>query len=57
LAAANTAYQLLGAAGGAEAIGPVLLGLGRPLTVVPPTGNAETIVQMTAMTVLQALED
>ena len=55
LAAANCAYQLLGLMGNAEAIGPVLLGLGRPLTVVPPTGSPETIVQMTAMTVLQAL--
>ena len=56
LAAANTAYQLLGHMGDAEAIGPMLLGLGRPLTVVPPTGSAETIVQMTAMTVLQAFD-
>ena len=55
LAAGNMAYQLLGRLGGADEIGPVLLGLRKPVTVVPPSCSVETIVQMTAMTALQAM--
>jgi malate dehydrogenase (oxaloacetate-decarboxylating)(NADP+) len=55
LAAGNTAYQLLARMGGADEIGPVLLGLKKPVTVVPPGCSVETIVQMTAMTALQSL--
>ncbi len=55
LGAGNTAYQLLARLGGADEIGPVLLGMRKPVTVVPPGCSAETIVQMTAMTSLQSL--
>jgi malate dehydrogenase (oxaloacetate-decarboxylating)(NADP+) len=55
LAAGNTAYQLLARMGGADEIGPVLLGLRKPVTVVPPGCSVDTIVQMTAMTGLQSL--
>jgi malate dehydrogenase (oxaloacetate-decarboxylating)(NADP+) len=55
LGAGNTAYQLLARIGGADEIGPVLLGLRKPVTVVPPSCSVDTIVQMTAMTALQAL--
>ena len=55
LGAGNTAYQLLARMGAADEIGPVLLGLRKPVTVVPPSCSVETIVQMTAMTALQAL--
>jgi len=55
LGASNTAYQLMGRLGGADEIGPVLLGLSKPVTVVPPSCSVDTIVQMTAMTSLQAL--
>jgi malate dehydrogenase (oxaloacetate-decarboxylating)(NADP+) len=55
LGAGNTAYQLVGRVGGIEEIGPVLLGLQKPVTVVPPACSVETIVQMTAMTALQGL--
>jgi malate dehydrogenase (oxaloacetate-decarboxylating)(NADP+) len=55
LAAGNTAYQLLGKIAGVDEIGPVLLGLRKPVTVVPPSCSVETIVQMTAMTGLQAM--
>jgi malate dehydrogenase (oxaloacetate-decarboxylating)(NADP+) len=55
LGAGNTAYQLLARMGGADEIGPVLLGLRKPVTVVPPGCSVETIVQMTAMTGLQSL--
>ena len=55
LAAGNTAYQLLARVGGAEEIGPVLLGLRAPVTVAPPACSVDTIVQMTAMTALHGL--
>lgn len=55
LAAGNTAYQLIARMGGADEIGPVLLGLRKPVTVVPPGCGVDTIVQMTAMTALQSL--
>jgi len=54
LGASNTAYQLLAGLGGADEIGPVLLGLRRPITVIPPACSVETIVQMTAITALHA---
>jgi malate dehydrogenase (oxaloacetate-decarboxylating)(NADP+) len=55
LGAGNTAYQLMARMGSADEIGPVLLGLRKPVTVVPPACSVETIVQMTAMTALQSL--
>jgi malate dehydrogenase (oxaloacetate-decarboxylating)(NADP+) len=55
LGAGNTSYQLLARLGGSDEIGPVLLGLRKPVTVVPPGCSVETIVQMTAMTALQSL--
>jgi malate dehydrogenase (oxaloacetate-decarboxylating)(NADP+) len=55
LGASNTAYQLVARLGGGDEIGPVLLGLRKPVTVVPPACSVETIVQMTAMTALQAV--
>ena len=54
LAAGNTAYQLLDRIGGADEIGPVLLGLRRPVTVIPPGAKVEAIVRIAAMTALQA---
>ena len=47
--------QLLGSVGGVDEIGPVLLGIRRPVTVVPPACSVETIVQMTAIAALQAV--
>ncbi|HEY4016898.1 MAG TPA: NADP-dependent malic enzyme [Polyangiaceae bacterium] len=55
LGAGNTAYQLLARLGGGDEIGPVLLGLRKPVTVVPPGCSVDAIVQMTAMTALQSL--
>ncbi len=54
LGASNASYQLLAQLGAAEPIGPVLLGLKKPVTVVPPACSVETIVQMTAMTACRA---
>ncbi|MBI4703043.1 MAG: hypothetical protein HY744_18155 [Deltaproteobacteria bacterium] len=56
LGAANTAYQLVSRVAGIDEIGPVLLGLRKPVTVVPPQAPVNTIVQMTAMTALHAIQ-
>jgi malate dehydrogenase (oxaloacetate-decarboxylating)(NADP+) len=51
LAAGNAAYKVLAALGGATAIGPILLGVVKPVTVLPRDANVDTIVSMTAYTV------
>ncbi|HVZ87434.1 MAG TPA: NADP-dependent malic enzyme [Polyangia bacterium] len=51
LAAGNAAYKVLAALGGATAIGPILLGVNKPVTVLPRDANVDTIVSMTAYTV------
>ncbi|MBI5531984.1 MAG: NADP-dependent malic enzyme [Deltaproteobacteria bacterium] len=56
LGAANTSYQLVSRLGGAEEIGPVLLGLYRPVTVISPRASVNTIVQMAAMTALHGIK-
>jgi malate dehydrogenase (oxaloacetate-decarboxylating)(NADP+) len=56
LGAANTAYQLVARLGAAEEIGPVLLGLRRPVTVISPRARVNTIVQMAAMTALHGIK-
>ena len=50
LAAANGAYKVLAALGGASAVGPILLGLAKPVTVLPRDASVDTIVSMTAHT-------
>jgi malate dehydrogenase (oxaloacetate-decarboxylating)(NADP+) len=54
LAAGNVAYKLLSVLGGATAVGPILLGLQKPITVLPRNAPVETIVNMTAFTVCKA---
>ncbi|HEY8922764.1 MAG TPA: NADP-dependent malic enzyme [Polyangia bacterium] len=51
LAAGNAAYKVLAALGGATAVGPILLGVNKPVTVLPRDANVDTIVNMTAYTV------
>jgi len=51
LSAGNAAYKVLSALGGATAIGPILLGVNKPVTVLPRDANVDTIVSMTAYTV------
>ena len=48
LAAANAAYQTLKALGGASAVGPILLGMGKPFAAMPLDSTVEDIVNMTA---------
>jgi malate dehydrogenase (oxaloacetate-decarboxylating)(NADP+) len=54
LGAANTAYQLLSRLGGVDEIGPILVGLKRPITAAPLAVTADTVVQLAALTALHA---
>lgn len=54
LNAANIAYKLLNRIGGAEAIGPILLGMDRPVHVLQRGATAADIVNLTAIAVVDA---
>jgi malate dehydrogenase (oxaloacetate-decarboxylating)(NADP+) len=55
LAAANIAYKLLRDLGGATAIGPILVGLNKPVNALALGSDVSDIVNMTALTVHQAV--
>jgi malate dehydrogenase (oxaloacetate-decarboxylating)(NADP+) len=55
LAAGNIAYKLLRSFGGAEAIGPILLGMRKPVTILQRNSDVEAIVQMAAITAAAAV--
>ncbi|MCK6578446.1 MAG: NADP-dependent malic enzyme [Anaerolineae bacterium] len=54
LASANVAYKLLARLGGAQTIGPILLGIGAPVHVLQAGDDVEQIVAMTAVAVMDA---
>jgi malate dehydrogenase (oxaloacetate-decarboxylating)(NADP+) len=54
LDAANIAYKLLSRIGGAEAIGPVLMGMGKPVHVLQRGSEAADVVNLTALAVVDA---
>ena len=54
LAAGNVAYKLMATLGGATAIGPILLGIGKPIAVLPRNAQVSEIVQMAAYTAWRA---
>jgi malate dehydrogenase (oxaloacetate-decarboxylating)(NADP+) len=54
LGSANIAYKLLHRLSGAEAIGPILLGMGAPVHVLQAGDDVEDIVAMTAVAVMDA---
>ena len=54
LDSANVAYKLLHRLGDAEAIGPILLGMGAPIQVLSTGATVREIVHMTAIAVLGA---
>jgi malate dehydrogenase (oxaloacetate-decarboxylating)(NADP+) len=54
LDAANLSYQLLERLGGAENIGPVLLGMKRPVNILPTGGSVQQIVNLASLTALRA---
>ncbi|RYE25435.1 MAG: NADP-dependent malic enzyme [Sphingobacteriales bacterium] len=54
LAAGNIAYNLLQEVGGAEAVGPILLGLRKPVHVLQLGSTVRQIVNMVAIAVIDA---
>ena len=57
LDAANIAYQMLERVGGAEVIGPVLLGMHQPVNVLQMGCSVQAIVNLSAITALRAQGD
>ena len=55
LAAGNIAYKLLRSFGGADAIGPILLGMRKPVTVLQRNSDVDSIVHMAAITAAAAV--
>jgi malate dehydrogenase (oxaloacetate-decarboxylating)(NADP+) len=54
LDAANIAYKLLWRFGGAEVIGPLLLGMNKPVSVLQQNASVQDIVNLAAVTALRA---
>jgi len=54
LDAANIAYKLLWRFGGAEVIGPILLGMNKPVNVLQQNANVQDVVNLAALTALRA---
>ena len=50
----NIAYKLMLKLGGAEAIGPIVMGLGAPVNVLQRGSTVNEVVSMAAVTVVQA---
>ena len=51
LEAGNIAYKLMGQVGGAETIGPILVGMDKPVHVLQRNSDVDTIVRMAAIAV------
>jgi malate dehydrogenase (oxaloacetate-decarboxylating)(NADP+) len=56
LQSANIAYKLTQKLGGAEAIGPILMGMGKPVHVLPSNAEVKDIVNIAAIAVVDAQE-
>ena len=54
LDAANAAYKLVRALGGAEAIGPILVGMKKPVHVLATGADVRDVVNVTIMAVIDA---
>ncbi|PRQ04347.1 NADP-dependent malic enzyme [Enhygromyxa salina] len=54
LEAGNVAYKLIRELGGVPAVGPVLLGMAKPISVLERDCSVDAIVHMIALTVVQA---
>jgi len=53
LQSANIAYKIMQRVGGAEAIGPILVGMNKPINVLQRSADVDEIVNMTMITVLE----
>ena len=56
LNAANVAYRLMGRIGEAELIGPILMGMAKPVHVLQQGAEVTDIVNMTALCAVEAIE-
>ena len=56
LQSGNIAYKLMRTVGGAEVVGPILLGMRKPIHVLQHNCDINDIVNMTAITVIEARE-
>ena len=54
LASANTATKLVHRLGGAEAIGPILVGMSKPIHIVETGADVRDIVNIAIMAVVDA---
>lgn len=54
LDASNIAYKLMRHVGGAEVIGPILLGMNKPMNIIDRAGSVASIVNLAVMTVIEA---
>jgi malate dehydrogenase (oxaloacetate-decarboxylating)(NADP+) len=54
LASGNAAYQIAKSIGNASAVGPILLGVGKPVAAMQNEATVEEIVNMTSHVVLKA---
>ena len=56
LNSANIAYKLIKKMGGGETLGPILMGMSKPVHVLPRDAEVEEIVNVTAIAVVDAQE-
>ncbi len=56
LDAANIAYKLLNRLGGAQAIGPILVGMSRPVHVLQRGADVDEIVNLAVLAAVDARE-
>ena len=56
LGAANTAYKLMGQIGGAEVIGPILLGMRKPVHVLQRGGTVQDVFNLVTIAAVDAAE-
>ena len=57
LSSANIAYKLLSKLGGGQTLGPILMGMSKPVHVVPRDTEVEEIVNVAALAVVDAQEN
>jgi len=57
LASANVAYKLLSKLGGGHTLGPILMGMSKPVHVLPRDVEVEEIVNVAALAVVDAQEN
>jgi malate dehydrogenase (oxaloacetate-decarboxylating)(NADP+) len=55
LQSGNIAYKLLASAGGADVIGPVVLGINKPVNVLQQGASVDAIVHVAAITAARAI--